>query len=60
MQTAAADANFRPVPLEEIEAFASECCAASVGMMKSAIPLFHGASAVVFDDGDGIAKGHEA
>ena len=50
--------NFRHVPLEEIEAFASKCAVVSQSLMKTAIPLFHGAAAVVVDDGDGLTKGH--
>jgi hypothetical protein len=50
--------NFRDIQLEEIEAFASKCAVASQSLMKTAIPLFHGAAAIVVDDGDGLTKGH--
>jgi hypothetical protein len=35
--------NFRYIPLEEIEALASDCASTSQSLMKTAIPLFHGA-----------------
>jgi hypothetical protein len=50
--------NFRYIELEEIETFASECASASESLMKTGIPLFHGAPAIVVDDGDGLTKGH--
>jgi hypothetical protein len=51
--------KFRHIELEEIETFASECASASESLMKTAIPLFHGATAIVVDDGDGLTKRHE-
>jgi len=48
--------NFRHIELEEIET--SECASISESLMKTAIPLFHGAAAIVVDDGDGLTKGH--
>jgi hypothetical protein len=50
--------NFRHIELEEIETFASDCASISESLMKTAIPLFHGAASIVVDDGDGLTKGH--
>jgi len=50
--------KFRHIELEEIETFASECASASESLMKNAIPHFHGTTAIVVDDGDGLTKGH--
>jgi hypothetical protein len=50
--------NFRHIELEEIETFASDCAFISESLMKTAIPLFHGAASIVVDDGDGLTKGH--
>jgi hypothetical protein len=49
--------NFRHIPLEEIEAFASACAATSRTLMNTAIPLFHRSTAIVVDDSDGLTKG---
>lgn len=56
--TSASYDNFRHVPLEEIRCFASDCALAFESLMKTAIPLFHGATAIVVNDDDGLTKGH--
>ena len=49
--------NFRPVELAELETFAAKCAATSESLMKTAIPLFHGGTTIVVNDGDGLTKG---
>lgn len=49
--------NFRAVPLTELDGFATECRRTWVKLMEHTIPFFHGASAVVVDDSDGMARG---
>lgn len=49
--------NFRAVPLTELDSFATECRRTWVELMERTIPFFHGTSAIVIDDSDGMTRG---
>jgi len=48
--------NFRAVSVEEIHEFAAACQNASIDILKTAIPFFHGGDAIAVDDEEGIPR----